>query len=119
MQPAVPMNHKDFHRDCKYSPAPSRPYSDSDLLESLSTVRDSKRFSVIPPIRHPDQSAAAQVIQRGYRGYRERQQNSANKNVRDRFAKDFLDKLIDELLVEEMLPDLLVGSLLFCKVILK
>lgn len=112
VQPAEPMNMRDFQRDCKYSPAPSRPYSDSDLLETLSkrSFQDSDRFSVIPPIKRMNRSDAAKVIQRGYRGYKNRVKSST---IREKFYIDFVDKLIDDLLVEELLPDILVEVLLY------
>ena len=112
VQPAGPMNQHDFQRDCKYSPAPSRPYSDSDLLETLSkrSFRDSDRFSVIPPIKSMDRSTAAKVIQRNYRGYKDRVKSGA---IKEKFYLDFIDKLIDDLLVEELLPDILVEVLLY------
>ena len=113
IKPAEPMNQKDFQRDCKCSPTPSRPYSDSDLLESVSNraVRDSERFNVIPPIKKMDRSDAAKVIQRNYRGYKDKK-NSDN-TIKETFYSDFIDKLIDELLTDELLPDLLVEVLLY------
>lgn len=112
VQPAEPMNQRDFQRDCKYSPTPSRPYSDSDLLETLSkrSFRDSEKFSVIPPIHSMDRNRAAEVIQRNYRGYKDRVKSGA---IRETFYSDYIDKLIDDLLVEELLPDILVEVLLY------
>ena len=112
VRPAEPMDRTDFQRDCKYSPAPSRPYSDSDLLETLSkrSLRDSDRFSIIPPIKSMDRNTAAKVIQQNYRGYKERTVSGA---IKEKFFSDYIDKLIDDLLVEELLPDILVEVLLY------
>ncbi|KAL5251743.1 hypothetical protein ACHWQZ_G014788 [Mnemiopsis leidyi] len=111
-RPAEPMDQHDFQRDCKYSPVPSRPYSDSDLLETLSkhTLRDSDRFTIIPPIKSMDRNTAAKVIQRNYRGYKEKTVSGA---IREKFFSDYINKLIDDLLVEELLPDILVEVLLY------
>ena len=112
IKPAEPMNHKDFQRYCKCSPTPPRPYSDSDLLETMSKngIKDSERFSVIPPIKNMDRTTAAKVIQKNYRGYKYKK---SLRTIKESFYSDFIDKLIDELLTEELLPDLLVEVLLY------
>ena len=119
IQPAVQMRAGDFRRDCKHScsPAPSRPYSDSDLLESLATKYDraSSKFSVVPPIipqmsrRKLTKTEAVKKIQRYYRGYRARKkQKHISGIVKSKFIQNFGELLLDEIITEDILPDIII-----------